>query len=294
MDKKVRLNKVASATLYINTMQIIFIIAFLAYLIFGMFTKGNSLRVEETAIFLFILLISVAINYYLAFKYMNLIMNNNKYYSVLHETNTQLEILNKTLRSQRHDFMNHLQVVYSLMEMEDYREASSYIERVYSIIQKVNRNLRTSIPAVNALIQAKQISAEKDDIIVRVNITTALDKLSIPAWEFCRILGNLIDNSIFALQTMDQAMHRELCIELFEDLKSYGFRIRNNGPAIPADIIERIFESGFTTKKDRGEGMGLAITKEIIQQYKGDIEVISNQEFTEFAGAIQKNLEHLE
>ena len=34
------------------------------------------------------------------------------------------EELNNALRAQRHDFLNHLQVVYSLIEMKDYKEAN--------------------------------------------------------------------------------------------------------------------------------------------------------------------------
>lgn len=293
MDKRGNLNKISTAAIYVNTAQIILIIAFLAYVIFSIIPNGNKLKIEEISVFLFVLLLSVAVNYYLAFKYTNLILYNNKYYSALQETNIQLETLNNTLRSQRHDFMNHLQVVYSLMELEDYAEAREYIEKVYSIIQKVNRNLRTSIPAVNALMQAKQISAEKSGIDVHVNITTSLDELVIPAWEFCRVIGNLIDNALYALQTVDSSEHKELCIELFEDLKTFGFRIRNNGPAIPANIVDRIFDSGFTTKNDKGDGMGLAISKEIMQQYNSEINVISNLEFTEFTGSIPKRLEHI-
>lgn len=294
MDKKGSLNKLAKAAVYVNTTQIILIIAFLAYFVFGLLPKRDKLGIEEIAAFLIIPLLSAAVNYYLTFKYMNLILYNSKYYSALSETNTQLETLNNTLRSQRHDFMNHLQVVYSLMELDDYKEAKDYIEEVYSVIQKVNRSLKTSVPAINALIQAKLISAEKNGIIVHVNITTPLDKLVMPAWEFCRIIGNLIDNAIYSLQALDKSGRRELCIELFEDLKSYGFRIRNNGPMIPENRLDRIFEVGFTTKKDKGDGMGLAISKEIMQQYNGEIYVISNEEFTEFTGSIPKSLEHIE
>lgn len=294
MGKKGSINKIAAAAVYVNTAQLILIIAFLSYMVFGVTPKGSKLGVGEIVVFLIILLISVAVNYYLTFKHMGLILYNNRYNSALQETNSQLETLNNTLRSQRHDFMNHLQVVYSLMELDDYKEARDYIERVYSIIQKVNRTLRTSIPAVNALIQAKVISAERNDTAVRINITTSLDKLTIPPWEFCRIIGNLIDNAIYALQMAENIEHKELCIEMFEDLRNYGFRIRNNGPEIPADIIDRIFDSGFTTKRNRGEGMGLAISKEIMQQYNGEIKVISSPEFTEFIGLIPKSLELIE
>ncbi|HPS94485.1 MAG TPA: MASE3 domain-containing protein, partial [Deltaproteobacteria bacterium] len=50
-----------------------------------------------------------------------------------------------------YDFMNHLQVVFGLLDMGDGEEARQYIERVYGDIQRVGQALRTSIPAVNAL-----------------------------------------------------------------------------------------------------------------------------------------------
>lgn len=294
MRKNDDLKKIASAAMYVNGIQIIMMVSLLIYLFWAMVQKKNSFHIGGTVAFLGLILLSIIMNCFLTFKYINLLVDNNKTYRTLTETNDQLEGLNNTLRSQRHDFMNHLQVVYSLMELEDYKEAQDYIQRVYGDIQKVNRALRTGIPAVNALIQAKLISAEKNGITVHINITTSLNKLIIPAWEFCRILGNLIDNSIFALGEGDENQHKELCVELYEDFHTHGFRIRNNGPIIPQEIIDRVFDSGFTTKKEKGEGMGLAITKEILQQYHGDIRVYSSDEFTEFVGILPKAGEQTE
>ena len=56
-------------------------------------------------------------------------------------------------------------------------------------------------------------------------------------------------------------------------------RIRDNGPGIPQDIIEKIFNPFFTTKPtNQGTGLGLAITSDIIRQHGGTIEVESEPE----------------
>ena len=53
-------------------------------------------------------------------------------------------------------------------------------------------------------------------------------------------------------------------------------RIRDNGPGIPQDIIDKIFNPFFTTKPtNQGTGLGLAITSDIIRQHGGTIEVDS-------------------
>lgn len=45
-----------------------------------------------------------------------------QHYLSLRESYQNLEKLNSNLRAQRHDYLNHLQVVYGLMEMEEYEE----------------------------------------------------------------------------------------------------------------------------------------------------------------------------
>ena len=60
-------------------------------------------------------------------------------------------------------------------------------------------------------------------------------------------------------------------------------RIRDNGPGIPQDIIEKIFVPFFTTKPtNQGTGLGLAITSDIIRQHGGSIQVESEpDQYTE-------------
>jgi sensor histidine kinase regulating citrate/malate metabolism len=216
---------------------------------------------------------------------MSLTENRNSY-TIIKNSLHQVENLNNTLRAQRHDFMNHLQVVHGLIDMEEFDEAKRYIQRVFEDIQKVNSFLKTSNPAVNALLQAKILTAEKFDIKVILNIKSTLKDITIPSWELCRVIGNLLDNAIYALK--DQNLEKVIEVHIFEDLTSYGFKVKNNGPSIPADILNRIFEAGFTTKASEGQGMGLYICKDILSKFGGDIRVSCNDGFIEFDGSFKK------
>ncbi len=196
------------------------------------------------------------------------------------------EDLNITLRAQRHDFLNHLQVVYSLIEMKEYKEANDYIERVYGSIASVGRVLRTANPAINALLQVKLGVCEKAGIQVKLDIRSPWKDLSIPGWEMCKILGNLLDNAIDALQEVSD---RHLTLTLTEDLKAFRFSVRNSGPMIPLKLQGSIFQPGITTKA-AGHGMGLYIVRRTLQEWGGDIRLVSDARETEFAGFIPREV----
>lgn len=73
-------------------------------------------------------------------------------------------------------------------------------------------------------------------------------------------------------------------------LKSYNghngvsIAISNNGPKIPDDIKEKMFNSGFTTKDNQNgdRGYGLSIVKDIINSCNGEIAIESDKEWTTF------------
>ncbi len=284
LKKNLILNKAILAVIILNVTQIGIIIGIIVFQFFKdttIFVSFNS----ETISFVVIILISF-LNSFINIKdihQLGVITSRN---DMLKQTLYELEELNRTLRAQRHDFMNHLQVVYGLIELEEFNDTREYIEKVYKDIQSVNRVMRTSSPALNALLQAKVLACEKRGIETKLNITSQFEQIKIPSWELCRIIGNIIDNAIFALN--DMLEYKYIQIDLYEDIKSYYFCIKNNGPEIPEENKRKIFEPGFTTKGTKGDGMGLAIAKETIQNYGGSIEVFSDSEETSFEGKLPK------
>lgn len=200
----------------------------------------------------------------------------------------QMDELNRALRAQRHDFLNHLQVVYSLIEMEEYQEAADYIERVYGDMQSVSKSLRTDSPAINALLRAKLAECESAGILTEIDTSGSWKTLSMPAWEFCRILSNLIDN---AMDALENTQNSSLRIMLREDAHGHSFSVANNGPAIPPEALRRIFEPGVSSHGE-GRGMGLYIVRTTLEKYGGEIRVTSDEERTIFSGQVPHGKEH--
>ena len=187
--------------------------------------------------------------------------------SALQTTNSQMDELNFKLRAQRHDFLNHIQVVYSLLEMGESQEAADYLDRIYSELRTVSRVMRTKVTAFNALLQVKNAACEERGIRLEMDIRSTLEGLPVPAWEICCIIGNLMDNAMDAIG--DQPDGR-ITLTVREEVRRFTFTISNNGEPIPVEMRESIFEPGVSTKGE-GHGMGLAIVRKTLSEFGGTI-----------------------
>ena len=194
----------------------------------------------------------------------------------------QMDELNRTLRAQRHDFLNHLQVVFSLIEMEEYREASDYIEKIYGDMQSVSRAMRTDNPAINALLRAKLAACEESGIHVTLSARGSWKELPMPAWEMCRVFSNIIDNAADALRETE---NKQLSITLTEDVHGFSFEVANNGPVIPEKTLKNIFEPGVSSKGEN-RGMGLYIVRTTLERHGGSISARSENGCTAFSGSV--------
>jgi signal transduction histidine kinase len=86
------------------------------------------------------------------------------------------------------------------------------------------------------------------------------------------VFVNIIDNAIDAFAEVAEGRRLELYIE--NGGRQATVRVRDNGPGIPAEKLDRIFNPFFTTK-DHGTGLGMAIAKKIVEAHTGTIEVES-------------------
>jgi C4-dicarboxylate-specific signal transduction histidine kinase len=83
---------------------------------------------------------------------------------------------------------------------------------------------------------------------------------------------NLVKNAIDAMKGRGR-----LSVVIEEDSNLVKILVTDNGKGIPKNQYKRVFEPGFTTKK-RGWGLGLSLTKRIVEEYhKGKIKVLHSE-----------------
>jgi signal transduction histidine kinase len=88
--------------------------------------------------------------------------------------------------------------------------------------------------------------------------------------EIKQVVSNLISNAADAVAFNGTISVTLECIEQVNGT-IVQLKIEDNGPGIPKEIEGRIFEPFFTTKQDVGTGLGLWVTKEIIERHNGSI-----------------------
>jgi signal transduction histidine kinase len=96
--------------------------------------------------------------------------------------------------------------------------------------------------------------------------------------ELRQVFSNLLSNSIDAVGDHGEIRMRVTAVDRAEGQPCSGVRITiaDNGPGIPVAIRKRIFEPFFTTKRDVGTGLGLWVSKGIVERHGGSIRLHSH------------------
>lgn len=100
--------------------------------------------------------------------------------------------------------------------------------------------------------------------------------VSIDVVQFEQIVVNLVRNAIESLSTNAPGVERELTVEteIGKSGKTVEFKVTDTGPGIDPVVFPKLFEP-FTTSKANGMGMGLSITKRLIEAHGGVITIES-------------------
>lgn len=112
--------------------------------------------------------------------------------------------------------------------------------------------------------------AAKYDVIVRRDYAANLPALLMQKRHFSGVLVNILQNAREAMEG-----HGKIDVTIrYDENESILITIADNGPGIPADKMDKIFQAYFTTRT-KGTGLGLAIVKHNTEMYGGTVHVES-------------------
>ncbi len=122
----------------------------------------------------------------------------------------------------------------------------------------------------NEIVAEKKLIAKDVEISFENKCGDASIYSNISAPDLRAMLSNLIDNSLQAITGSGR-----VAVVLDADPYAISIEIEDTGSGIPEEIINRVFEKGFTFGTHRGSGLGLYYAKKLIESQQGNIEVTS-------------------
>jgi signal transduction histidine kinase len=144
---------------------------------------------------------------------------------------------------------------------------------------------RTSIGEVlHDAVMVAESKGRRGDIRLDLRIGQDLPSMQGDRHQLCQVFTNLIINAFEAMDGRGEiAIDAELGVvddpappaDAPPPVPTVIVRVQDNGPGVPPDLVDRIFNPFFTTKA-QGSGLGLAIVRKIIDAHDGRIDISSS------------------
>lgn len=179
-------------------------------------------------------------------------------------------------RAQLHDRNHHLGMLYMLIQTGYIDRARDYLQGMVGEIQAIESIVRTGNEVLNALVYSKMAKARQSGVQLQIEVLKGLNSMMIQDWELNRIIGNLLDNAIEAVEGLDGEKKVGFLLEGGEDHNL--FKVITYGVYLADELETRIFQRGYSSKEGTGHGLGLAICKELVERYQGDILIEKDRE----------------
>ena len=155
--------------------------------------------------------------------------------------------------------------------------AGDVIARIRAMVKKApprpeSVDMNEAIGEVIAVIRGE---AAKKGISVESQLATGLSYVQGDRVQLQQVVLNLILNAIEAMYSDDHRARKLSIVTEHGDPNGVLVKVRDSGPGVDPNSVERIFESFYTTKAE-GMGMGLSICRSIVQAHGGRLWVNDN------------------
>jgi len=213
----------------------------------------------------------------------------------------RLAVIGRMAASLAHEINNPLDAirnVFYLLEQSATEDQSSLIKagtqelrHIAEIIRRTLSFARTSPSESEERIDLEALIGESLELLQRriqkKNMTVhkrfrGIRPFSGSAGELRQVFVNLLDNALDALEDRQDGREGHIRIRVHSERGEAGQEraivvIADNGHGIPSELRPHLFQPLFSTKGERGTGLGLWIVREILRKHDGNIRVRSRR-----------------
>lgn len=196
--------------------------------------------------------------------------------------------LSTALRAQRHEFANRLHAVSGLLTIGRPGEAATYLQETLKsgpLKYPVDFSGKLEDTYLQAFIGAKGLRAAEMGVPLRLGESTLISGSVSDPQNVTTVLGNLIDNAV-AAAVRGVCVDRWVEVELLSEAGTLFITVADSGDGLQTREVEAPFTEGYSTfpgdagpanqaQIGQGEGLGLALCRQIARSRGGDVWVIS-------------------
>lgn len=207
----------------------------------------------------------------------------------------KMSALGEVLSGIAHELNNPLSVVvgnaHLLLEEDISDEIRPRIEKMTTSAERCVRIVRAFLSMardrpmdletckvdqiIKSAIEAFSTSKASSGVDVSIDVPSDLRDILVDEVQIVQVLVNILSNA--AQAAAEEQVDAKIQIVAIQTNSSLRIRISDNGPGVPADIADHIFDPLFTTKDvGVGTGLGLALCQRIIVAHGGLLELVDS------------------
>jgi signal transduction histidine kinase len=171
--------------------------------------------------------------------------------------------------------------------IKEAKMANRIVQEVLAFVRPIRLQVEDVSVAdlVRDALAAAESHARKGDIDLVIDVPESLRPIQGDPNQLRQIFTNLLTNAFEAMNGTGQIVITASAIDSEEDGAAgehapgpmVVVTVSDNGPGVPAEVVDRIFSPFFTTKP-QGSGLGLAIVRKIVDAHDGRIDVAARPE----------------
>ncbi|WP_114418948.1 ATP-binding protein [Marinospirillum perlucidum] len=193
---------------------------------------------------------------------------------------TRIQQYADTLRSQTHEYSNKLHTIAGLIQIGANEQALALIGNEVSDHQALIHLLLEAVPdpVLAGCLLGKYNHAREMGLKLVIDPDSQMADLpdKLPRDQLVSVLGNLLDNALDATR-QQQGEGGRVALSMTDLGHDLIFEIEDQGPGIPEDLQERIFERGYSNKPGEDRGIGLYLVRQLVERWGGSVTVESLQ-----------------
>ena len=161
--------------------------------------------------------------------------------------------------------------------MADAKMANAIVQEVLDFVRPIQLQVETTAlaEAVAAAIQQADTKDRRGQITVDVDVSPTLPRIQADRHRLTQVFTNLLVNAYEAMHGQGHVTVRAVPTRIEESgigRDGVLIEVADDGPGIPADVKDKVFDLFFTTKA-KGSGLGLAVVRRIVDAHDGRLDL---------------------